>query len=87
MFQTFPAKEEQTRGEQLDLRGDKIMELQRLEKAQIRSVGWEEEMWDTGNGWDREKDMEMRNWGILGIGMSQGLERGIHDLLGMKGIG
>lgn len=32
---------------------NKIMESLRLEKAQVRSLGWEKEMWDTGNGWER----------------------------------
>lgn len=69
------------------------MEFSRLEKAQIPSVGWEEGMWDAGNGWERAlgqglgKGHGKEELRFLGTGMSQGLEGGIRDDLGMKGIG
>lgn len=69
------------------------MEFLRLENAQIPSVGWEEGMWDTGNGWERDlgqglgKRRGKEELGFLGTGMSQGLEGGNWDDLGMKGIG
>lgn len=45
---------------------NKILELLRLEKAQIQSVGWEEEIWDIRNSWERALGQ--------GLGKGQGNE-------------